>query len=128
MLEQTVVIPHATAAAMYAVLLDSLKHSDVTGDTATIDARVDGEFSSFSGYAVGKFTKLVPNALIEQSWRASDWPNNHFSTISFELLDVEGGAQIHFTQTHLPKGSLLEFEKGWIDNYWDPLTAYFTKK
>ncbi len=125
MLEQTVVIPNATAADIYAVLLDSLKHSQLTGDVATIDPKVNGKFSTFSGYAVGEITKLEPNKLIEQSWRASDWPNNHFSTIAFELSDVQQGAQIRFTQTHLPDGSLQEFEQGWTDNYWEPLEAYF---
>jgi activator of HSP90 ATPase len=128
MLEQTIVIPNATAADIYDVLLNSLKHSEVTGDTAEIDARVDGQFSSFSGYAVGKITKLESNKLIEQTWRASDWPQNHFSTIAFELSDVEGGAQIHFTQTHLPKGTMKEFEQGWIDNYWEPLKSYFASE
>lgn len=125
MLEQTVVIPNATAKEIYSVLLDTQKHSLLTNDTARIDARVDGAFSAFSGYAEGTFTKLVPNTLIEQSWRASEWPNNHFSTITFELSDVEGGAQIHFTQIHLPKGTVKEFEQGWVDNYWEPLKAYF---
>lgn len=127
MLEQTVVIPHATAADIYAVLLSSLKHGEVTGDSAEIDARIGGKVSAFSGYATGEITKLEPNVLIEQTWRASDWPNNHFSTITFELSDVQDGAQIHFTQTHLPNGTLQEFEQGWTDNYWDPLTSYFAR-
>jgi activator of HSP90 ATPase len=126
MIEHKIVIPGATANAIYSLLLDSKKHSQLIGDKATIDPVVGGLFSAFSGYADGKTTKLIPNKLIEQIWRASDWEDDHYSTIRFELSDVEGGAQILFTQSNLPEGTEAEFEDGWQDNYWEPLLKYFS--
>ena len=125
MIDQTLIIPNATSAAIYDVLLDSTKHTILTGDVSDINPQVGGSFSVFGGYATGKTTLLEPGAIIEQTWRASDWPEGHFSTIRFELSDTEGGAQIHFTQDNLPKGTEQEFEKGWKDFYWDPLADYF---
>lgn len=127
MIDQTIIIPNSTVADIYNVLLDSKKHSDIIGDRAEVDAEVGGAFSAFSGYATGNITKLVPNKLIEQTWRASDWEAGHYSTITFELSDVSGGTQIHFSQTDLPNGTEAEFKAGWNDNYWTPLKTYFTK-
>ncbi len=128
MIEQNVVIPNATASAVYEVLMDGEMHSELTGDIAKIDPKVGGKFTTFSGYSEGKTTRLEPEKLIEQTWRASDWPEGHYSTIKFKLSDVEGGTQIHFTQINLPEGSQKEFEAGWQDNYWNPLEEYFAEK
>ena len=127
MIKQTIIVPHATAREVYDVLMDSKKHSDLTGDVAKIDAKVGGIFTAFSGYADGKTTGLVPGKRIEQTWRAADWPAGHYSKIVFELKDVASGAEIRFTQTDLPSGTESEFVSGWEDNYWKPLKKYFTK-
>ena len=100
-------------------------HTELTGDLAKIEPIFGGKFSTFGGYSDGETTKLIPGKVIEQTWRASDWPEGHYSNIKFELSDVEGGAQIHFTQTELPEGAEQEFEAGWQDNYWERLKVYF---
>lgn len=125
MIDQIVLIPHATPAEVYATLLDSEKHTELIGDTTEIDPVIDGEFSAFSGYATGKTLQLIPNKTIKQAWRASDWPDNHFSTITFSFTAKDDGTEIHFTQVDLPEGTQEEFEAGWEDNYWQPLRNYF---
>jgi activator of HSP90 ATPase len=126
MLEQTILIPNATAKQLYVVLLDSSLHSKLINDEAIIDARVGGGFITFSGYSNGMFTKLEDGKLIAHTWRTKDWPKDHYSTVVFELSDTADGAQIHFTQTNLPEYTEDEFMQGWQDNYWKPLEEYFT--
>ncbi len=125
MIKTTEFIQNATAEKVYDVLLSSEKHSKLTGDKANVTNRVGDSFSTFSGYAEGKNIELVPNEKIVQSWRASDWPENHFSEIIFELKDINDGVEINFYQTNLPEGSEEEFIAGWKDNYWEPLKKYF---
>lgn len=125
MIDQTVTIPHSSAKEIYEILINSKKHSNLTGDKAEIDPKVGGHFSAFSGYATGRITKLIPHTLIEQTWRAHDWPKDIYSKIRFELTDVKDGSQIHFTQNGLPEGTKAEFESGWQDNYWTPLIKFF---
>jgi activator of HSP90 ATPase len=125
MIEQHIVIPGATAKAIYEVLLDSKKHQELTGDAADIDPVVGGKSNTFGGYATGIISTLVQDKEITQTWRASDWPAGHYSNISFVLSDEDDGAHISFTQTNLPKGTEAEFEAGWDDFYWQPLRDYF---
>ena len=125
MIDQTIIIPNTTAKQVYEALIDSKTHSQIIGDIATIDPVEGGYYSTFSGYSDGQTIKLVPGKSIVQTWRASDWPDDHYSTITFDLSDTPTGTEIHFTQVNLPKGSQAEFEAGWQDNYWKPMMEYF---
>lgn len=126
MISQTVIIPRSSAKEIYSLLLNSKLHSKLIGEPASIKAGVGSEFSTYSGYATGRITKLIPGKVIEQTWRASDWPERHYSNIKFVFKDVKGGTQITFTQTNLPPGTEAEFETGWQDFYWNPLIKYFS--
>jgi activator of HSP90 ATPase len=110
MIDQTITIPNATANIIYEALLNSETHSEIVGDKVHVDPVEGGYFSSFSGYADGQTTKLVPGKLIEQTWRASDWDDDHYSKIRFDLKDVKGGCEIHFTQTGIPEGARLSLK------------------
>ena len=127
MIKQTIIIPSSTSKEIYEVLLDSHKHAKLTGDKAKIDPKVGGTFSIFGDYATGENIILISNKLIKQTWRASDWPQGHYSTIKFELSDKDGSTEIKFTQSNLPKDTEAEFESGWEDFYWTPLKKYFSK-
>jgi activator of HSP90 ATPase len=69
----------------------------------------------------------VPDKKIVQSWRAVDWDEDHFSTITFELTPVPEGTRLEFTHADVPDGTEEEFTRGWIDNYWEPMKRYFEK-
>ena len=127
MIKQLVMIPNATAQQVYELLTDSAKHTVLTSSLANIDPRKGGQFSTFDGYATGSIIDLKPYSLIEQTWRADDWPGGHLSKIKFELADNHQGTQIEFTQSNIPEGREPEYEAGWDDFYWSPLKEYFSK-
>lgn len=128
MIKQTIVLKNATAQEVYDLLLDSNGHAELIGDSAEITAKEGDEFSTFGGYSTGKNLTLVPGKSIEQTWRASDWPEGHYSTIRFEFSNTDEGVRIDFTQKDLPEGTQEEFESGWDDFYWQPLKKYFGDK
>ncbi len=125
MLEQKITIKNATAKEIYELLLDSEGHTDLISDKADVSDEDGYEFSTFSGYSTGRNKELIPNKAIEQTWRANNWLEGHYSTIRFEFEDSPQGCVINFTQKDLPDGSLSEFEAGWEDFYWHPLREYF---
>ncbi len=125
MIEQTILIPNATAKQIYDVLVDSGLHSTLINDEAIIDSKVGGGFITFGGYSSGVFTKLEAGKVIAHTWRTKEWPKDHYSNVVFQLSDTPDGAQIHFLQTNLPEYTEDEFMQGWQDNYWQPLQKYF---
>ena len=125
-IQQTVTF-NASPHEVYGALMDSEKHAAFTGDKADISREVGGAFMVFDNYATGKNVELVPDQKIVQDWRAADWPEGYFSRITFELTAVPEGTRLDFTHAELPEGTEEEFTQGWIDNYWEPMKAFFEK-
>lgn len=120
--------PDVNAHEIYETLMDSKKHSKLIGDKAKISRELGGKFSVFGEYASGLNLELVPDAKIVQSWRASDWPEDIYSHVTFLLKPSKSGTKFIFTQTGMPKESYDSIKKGWEDYYWKPMKEIFSKK
>ncbi|MBI3573023.1 MAG: SRPBCC domain-containing protein [Candidatus Kerfeldbacteria bacterium] len=125
-IKQSVTIK-ASPKEVYEALLDSKKHSLITGDTAKMSRTVGGSWSAFGGYATGKNLELVPNKKIVQTWRASDWPAGHESTATFSLAKTKDGTKIVFTHVHVPANQIRSIAGGWQEYYWEPLKRFFSE-
>jgi len=112
---------------VYEALMDSKKHAKFTGDKAVISRAVGGRFSAFDGYAEGVNLELVPDKKIVQTWRASDWPEGHYSQVTFTLKAAAGGTQLVFTQSGVPAAFADDVSQGWRDYYWAPLKEMLEK-
>jgi len=125
-IEQEVFI-NAAPSDIYHAFMDSEIHSKFTGDNATIGTKNGEEFSAFDGYATGKNLELKENKLIKQTWRASDWPENHYSTIEITLQPQDNGTLLKFKQTGIPEYNCDDISEGWYAYYWNPLQQMFKK-
>jgi len=110
-------IPHE----VYELLMDSKKHSGFTGEEAKISREVGGKFSVYGGYAEGENLELIPDKKIVQKWRSEDWPEGHYSTVTFEFEESEEGCKLKFTQENVPDENCKDIEEGWEDYYWKPM-------
>jgi activator of HSP90 ATPase len=116
--------PHA----VFEAFMDSKRHSKFTGDKAVISRKVSGKFTAFNGYADGKNLEIIEDKKIVQTWRASDWPENHYSTITLILMMVGAATKLTFTQTDVPDDRLADIKQGWTDFYWKPMKAMLEQK
>ena len=66
------VIP-AAPEAIYKAWMSSRGHSAMTGNGATVVARVGGKHTAWDGYIRGKTLELEPGKRIVQSWRTTDF-------------------------------------------------------
>jgi activator of HSP90 ATPase len=107
--------------------MDSDKHSLFTGSEAHISREIGGKFSTFDGYSEGVNIELVPDKKIVQSWRASDWAEDHYSQLSFTLKEAEGITHLTFTQSGVPEGQCDDISQGWYDYYWEPMKQMLEK-
>ena len=110
-----------TPHEVFECLMDSKKHEEFSGDPAEINRKVGGTFSAYGGYCYGRNLELVKDKKIVQTWRATDWPEGHFSTVSFTFTKVKDGTKLTFTQKGIPPGELKSIKQGWNDFYWKPM-------
>jgi len=123
-IKQSVVL-NASAREVYGALMDSDKHSKFTGSPAKISPRVGGKFTAYDSYIEGENMELSPGKKIVQSWRATEWPEGYFSTVTYMLKEKGGKTHLTFEQKGIPGEFCKEIEQGWIDWYWTPLKKMF---
>ncbi len=118
----------ATPHQVYELVMDAKKHARFTGSEVRMSRKVGGKFSIWGGEMVGVNLELVPDEKIVQSWRYSDWPEGHFSKVTFSLKAVENGTRLTFTQTGVPEQFYDDIAHGWRDYYWAPMKEMFEKQ
>lgn len=113
---------------VFSALTDATQHANFTGETASIEAKIGGQFSVYGDYATGQFTALEPNRSYEQTWHASDWEDDQISTVSVILSPNAEGCTLTLTQENVPDSEEDEISKGWTEWYWEPLAAYLDQQ
>ena len=112
---------------VYEALMDSRKHSQFTGSRAKIGRKVGEKFTAFDGYCEGTNLKLVPDEKIVQTWRASDWPEGHYSKVTFSIKEVDSNTRLSLTQTGVPEEQYQDISNGWREFYWKPMKQMLEK-
>jgi len=128
-IKQKAVIP-APPERVYKALMSSKEHTAFTGTEANIKDKAGEKFSTYDGYVEGKNLKLVKGKKIVQSWKAAEnnWPDGHFSEVTFELKKKGSGTEIIFTHKEVPAEYAKSLSDGWKEYYWEPMTEYFKLK
>jgi activator of HSP90 ATPase len=106
---------------VYEALMDPEKHSELINDRAVIERKVGGKFSTFGGYAKGKFIELIQDKRIIHTWRANDWMKDDISTITITLKPTKTGTALEFVQTGVPERFIGNISQGWEELYWKPM-------
>jgi activator of HSP90 ATPase len=71
--------------------------------------------------------EVVPDHKIVQTWRASDWPEDAASIVTFEFFKARNGTRLVFLQTGVPAVHCESISQGWIDFYWNPMKEMLEK-
>jgi len=114
----------ASAARIYATLLDGKQFAACTGLPAEIDPKAGGGFSMFGGQIVGRNVELVADRLVVQAWRPTHWDPGVYSMAKFELKPMGSGTMIVLDHTGFPAGEYDSLESGWTAHYWNPLKKF----
>lgn len=113
---------------IYDALMNEKKHAQFTGDKAKIRAKSGAAFTCHGDYISGYTLELKPNERIIQAWRGRDWPDGHYSIVTFALAGKPGGkTELRFTQIGVPADDYASKTKGWRTHYWEPLKQFLEK-
>jgi uncharacterized protein YndB with AHSA1/START domain len=122
----TTIVP-ASAQEIYEAWLDSLKHSEMTGGQAAVMSdEIGADVSAWDGYISGRNLELVPGERIVQSWRSSQFADEHEdSIITLTFEEVDGGTRVTLLHSNVPDEQTGYEESGWQTYYFEPMAAYF---
>ncbi len=119
----------ASAQEIYEAWLSSRGHSKMTGGAAKMSDRIGAEVSAWDDYISGRNLDLVPGERIVQSWRTSEFGDEHEDSIITVTLDeVEGGTLLTLEHSNVPDDQRSYEESGWQSHYFEPMAAYFAKR
>ena len=119
----------ASAQEIYEAWLDSLAHSEMTGSEAVMSDEVGAEVAAWDGYITGRNLELVPGERIVQSWRTTEFDDEHEdSIVTVTLEEVEDGTLLTLIHSQVPEGQTSYQEGGWEEHYFEPMKAYFAER
>ena len=113
---------------VYEILMDSKKHSELTGSKAVISRKEGGKFSAYEGWLYGKNVKLIPDKKIAQSWRNYEWKEkDHYSTLTFTLSKTKTGTKLVMIHEGVPDYDYEGVKQGWVEYYFEPMKEMLKK-
>ena len=119
---------NASPETLYSYYIDPKKHSKITNSAVKISKKPGSSFSAFKGYVKGKTLQLIPNKLILQFWRGSDWKKSELDSILILKFNKSGKkGEIELLHLNVPDKYSKEIDKGWHDHYWKPLKKLLSK-
>jgi uncharacterized protein YndB with AHSA1/START domain len=124
----TTAIP-ASAQEIYDAWLDSLAHSEMTGSEADMSDEIDAEVSAWDGYITGRNLELIPGERIVQSWRTTQFAEEHEdSIITLTFEEAGDGTLMSLVHSNVPDEQTSYELSGWREYYFEPMKKYFAKR
>jgi activator of HSP90 ATPase len=118
----------ATPKEVYEALMNQKKHSQFTGEVASIRAKAGTAFTCYGDYIKGFILELEPDKRIIQAWRGQGWPAGHYSIVTFALSEKAGDkTELRFTQIGVPADDYSDKNRGCRTHYWEPLQRFLEK-
>lgn len=115
----------APPEAIYDLLADSRRRTEVTGRKAVISGKIGGKFSTDAGQVSGVNVDLVPGRRLVQAWRREDFPEGVYSMAAITLDSIAGGGtELVLTHRGVPKHLLDQIEDYWRLVYWAPMKRH----
>jgi uncharacterized protein YndB with AHSA1/START domain len=116
----------ASPDRIYKAWIDSEGHAKMTGAPATVEPRIGGKHSAWNGYIQGEILELEPSKRIVMSWRSTQFPEESPPSRLEIDLEREGRAtRVTIVHTEIPAGQGAQYETGWSEFYFKPMTTYF---
>ncbi|KAG6447907.1 activator of 90 kDa heat shock protein ATPase homolog 1 [Manduca sexta] len=90
-----------------------------------IEAEKGGKFAFFGGNVTGEFKELVPGKKIVQYWRYKQWPDQHFSEVTFNIEEKDDHTLVSLRQELVPAAEVEQTRDNWQRYYFDSIKRAF---
>jgi activator of HSP90 ATPase len=96
-----------------------------TNGSGHIEPKVGGKFDIFGGNVHGEIIELKSPVRIVQKWRFKHWPVDHYSNVSFSILQESEATTLKVSQTGIPESDYEKTKEGWERYYFDAIKRTF---
>ncbi|CAG0886910.1 unnamed protein product [Darwinula stevensoni] len=116
-----------TAEEIYRVLTLKEMVEAFTRGPAIMDSEATkgSKFAILGGNISGEYLDLIPAKKVVQSWRFKSWPEEHYSTVTMKLKQLESSTDVLIKQTGVPIIDLERTKDGWTHHYFDAIKRTF---
>ncbi|CAG9562373.1 unnamed protein product [Danaus chrysippus] len=90
-----------------------------------MEAEKGGKFSLFGGNVSGEFRELVPGKKIVQLWRYKQWPDHHFSEVTFTMEEKDDHTLVTLKQDLVPSQEIEQTRENWKRYYFNSIKRAF---
>ncbi|HVN82348.1 MAG TPA: SRPBCC domain-containing protein [Terriglobia bacterium] len=111
-----------SARKLYDMYLSPSAHAAFTGAPVIISRKPGSKFSAFGGEITGTTLATVPNQLIVQRWRSSNFaPNDPDSILILSFIPLNANsARIDLVHVDVSDIDYKGVKEGWPKYYWKP--------
>jgi len=114
---------------LYGMYLNPKEHAAFTGAPVQIAARAGAPFRAFGGALTGTVLQIVPNRLIVQSWRSTQFARRDLdSTLILTFWPDPAGGRIELTHVNVADTDFAGVSEGWSKYYWNPWRSYLVQR
>lgn len=118
----------AAPGVLYALYVNSKKHSAALGSKAVISSTIGGDCSAYDGSLTGKTLGVVRNRVFVQSWRADDWTEDQADSVLALYFEKDGkGGRVTMVHANIPDEHYPGIKTGWTTYYWSLWKKYLAK-
>lgn len=122
---QTIEFEHAPAEQLFETLTDPSRLSAITGGPCKYERTIGSEYVLMDGAVRGVIKEFVPSSRLVQTWRFSDWPENHYSELILKLENTGNGSKIILLQKKVPSSDQIRAREGWERFFWNRIYNLF---
>jgi activator of HSP90 ATPase len=129
LIKQSVTLP-ASAKTLYDMYLSPRAHAAFTGAPVTIGRKPGAKFSAFGGAITGTILATVPDRLIVQRWRSSNFAKGDpDSTLILCFTPLKANAaRIDLVHADVSDVDYKGVSAGWPKYYWKPWRKALRKR
>jgi hypothetical protein len=99
----------------------------MTRAEASMSNEIGAEVSAWDGYITGRNLELVPGERIVQSWRTTQFSDEHEDSIVTVILEeIDGGTLLTLVHANVPDEQTSYEQGGWHEYYFEPMKEYFS--
>ena len=119
---------NAKPEVLYALYVNSRKHTAATGAKAAISSKIGGKCEAFGGSLSGVTLGAVRNRVFVQTWRSDDWNAASPDSVLAFIFEKEGkGGKVTMVHANIPDEHYPGIKTGWTTYYWAPWKRHLAK-